>query len=39
MKLQNLETSQCYSMTFASLHFAKVSDFGKVDYSDYQQLL
>jgi len=23
-------------IAFASLHFAKVSDFGKVDYSDYQ---
>ena len=26
-------------ITFASLHFAKVSDFGKVDYSDYQSFL
>ncbi len=26
-------------IVFVSLHFAKVSDFGKVDYSDYQQLL
>jgi len=23
----------------ASLHFAKVSDFGKVDYYDYQKFL
>ena len=27
-----------FKTTFASLHFAKVSDFGKVDYSDNQLL-
>ena len=26
-------------IAFASLHFAKVSDFAKVDYSDYQSFL
>ena len=38
----NFEKRGCpksLKITFASLHFAKVSDFGKVDYSDYQQLL